>query len=169
MTAFNDRGHVCRAALEAAAYQCKEVVDAMTKDSGVKLTAMKVDGGMTANDLVMQFQADILECPVYRPVVPETTALGAAYAAGLAVGVWKGLDEIKGQWKCEEEWNSKMDSSVREKYLTEWNRAVSKSVGWVDGGDGSGDDKKSRSGWLKLMVVATIAAGAGFVLGSKRR
>ncbi|GMH57755.1 hypothetical protein TrVE_jg13258 [Triparma verrucosa] len=167
MTAYNTRDHVCRAALEAAAYQCKEVVDAMIKDSGVNLTAMKVDGGMTANTLLMQFQADILDCPVYRPVIPETTALGAAYAAGLAVGVWSGLDEIKKQWQCDEQWESKMETSVREKYWMEWNRAVSKSLGWVDGGDGS--EPKKGGGWGKVVAFAAVAAGLGFIMGQKKR
>ena len=169
MTAYNNRGHVCRAALEAAAYQCKEVVDAMVKDSGVALNAMKVDGGMTANGLLMKFQSDILECPVYRPVVPETTALGAAYAAGLAVGVWTDLAEIRAQWRVDKEWKPDMDKKLRSKYWQEWNRAVSKSVGWVGGGDGSVKEEGGGTGWGKVVLFAALAAGAGFVLGAKRK
>ena len=115
LTAYNSKAHFCRATLEAVAYQAREVIDAMGQDSGVKLSRIKVDGGMTANDLVMQFQADIIDTPVTRPVVPETTALGAAYAAGLAVGVWKDLEEIRAQWKMDKQWTSKMGNKEREK------------------------------------------------------
>src|SRR5215218_3374868 len=113
MTRYVTKGHIARAALEATAYQTREVLDAMETDSGVKLTALKVDGGMVFNELLMQFQSDILGVPVIRPKVAETTALGAAYAAGLAIGFWKDYDELRANWGMEKEWHSSMDSDVR--------------------------------------------------------
>ena len=109
LTRFINKGHICRAALEATAYQTREVLDAMEQDSGVQLTALKVDGGMVHNDLLMQFQADILGVPVVRPVVAETTALGAAYAAGLAVGFWSNLDDLRRNWQVDRTWQPAMD------------------------------------------------------------
>ena len=106
LTRFVNRGHLARAALEATAFQTREVVEAMNADSGVALTALKVDGGMVVNNLLMQFQADILDVPVVRPVVAETTALGAAYAAGLAVGFWSSTDEIRANWAADREWRA---------------------------------------------------------------
>ena len=110
MTRYVNKGHIARAALEATAYQTREVLDAMETDSGVKLTALKVDGGMVFNELLMQFQSDILDVPVIRPKVAETTALGAAYAAGLAVGFWKDYDELRANWGREKEWHPAMDA-----------------------------------------------------------
>ena len=109
MTRYVNRGHIARAALEATAYQTREVLEAMEKDSGVKLTALKVDGGMVFNELLMQFQADMLSVPVIRPKVAETTALGAAYAAGLAVGFWKNFDEFRANWGRDKEWRPQME------------------------------------------------------------
>ncbi len=109
MTRYVNKGHIARAALEATAYQTREVLDAMEADSGVKLTALKVDGGMVFNELLMQFQADVLDVPVIRPKVSETTALGAAYAAGLAVGFWKDYDELRSNWGMDKEWLPGMD------------------------------------------------------------
>ncbi len=111
MTRYITRGHIARAVLEATAYQTREVLDAMEKDSGVKLTALKVDGGMVVNQLLMQFQADLLNVPVVRPIVAETTALGAAYAAGLAVGFWKTFDELRANWGKEQEWLPAMEET----------------------------------------------------------
>jgi glycerol kinase len=115
MTRYITRGHIARAALEATAFQTREVLDAMNADSGVPLTALKVDGGMVYNELLMQFQADILGVPVIRPQVAETTALGAAYAAGLAVGFWKNVEDLRSNWAKDKEWDPKMDSAVRYK------------------------------------------------------
>ena len=134
MTAFNNKGHVCRAALEAAAYQAREVIDAMSKDLGVEKFEgdLQVDGGMTMNNLVMKFQSDILDCKVRRPTVPETTALGAAYAAGLAVGVWSSLEELKKMWGEDKSWESSMSVEERARLWKGWNKAVGKSLDWVD-------------------------------------
>ena len=132
MTRYVNRGHVARAALEATAFQTREVLDAMEKDSGVTLTALKVDGGMVFNELLMQFQSDILDVPVVRPKVAETTALGAAYAAGLAVGFWKDFDELRANWGRDREWKPKMDSSTREKLYAAWKKAVTRTFDWVE-------------------------------------
>lgn len=130
LTRFSNRGHMARAALESTAYQTREVTDAMEIDSGIKLTSLKVDGGMVVNDLLMKFQSDILDVPVVRPQISETTALGAAYAAGLAVGFWKGMDELRANWVKDKEWNPNMASETRTKYLTRWKKAVSRSLDW---------------------------------------
>lgn len=132
LTRYVNKGHIARAALEATAYQTREVLDAVNADSGVPLTELKVDGGMIANDLLMQFQADILGVPVVRPVVAETTALGAAYAAGLAVGVWSGLDDLRGNWQEDRRWEPKLDEEERERLLRNWKKAVTKTFDWVD-------------------------------------
>lgn len=132
MTRYVNKGHIARAALEATAYQTREVLDAMETDSGVKLTALKVDGGMVFNELLMQFQSDILGVPVIRPKVAETTALGAAYAAGLAVGFWKDYDELRLNWGMEKEWHSSMDSDVRKKLYSGWKKAVTRTFDWVE-------------------------------------
>jgi glycerol kinase len=108
------------------------VLEAMEKDSGVKLTSLKVDGGMVFNDLLMQFQADILSVPVIRPKVAETTALGAAYAAGLAVGFWKNFDELRANWGKDKEWQPQMDSGKCESLYSGWKKAVTKTFNWVD-------------------------------------
>ncbi|BDS49441.1 glycerol kinase GlpK [Rhodoluna sp. KAS3] len=132
LTRFVNRGHIARAALEAAAYQTRDVLDAVNADAGVKLTQLKVDGGMTANETLMQFQADILGVPVVRPVVTETTALGAAYVAGLAVGFWSGLAELRTNWHEDQRWNPTMPSAQVEQYYRDWQKAVTKTLGWVD-------------------------------------
>jgi glycerol kinase len=133
LTRFVDRGHLARAVLEATAFQTREVLDAMNADSGVALTELKVDGGMVANELLMQFQADILDVPVVRPKVAETTALGAAYAAGLAVGYWDGLDDLRKNWAEDKRWTPNLDTAERERVYRNWKKAVTKSFDWVDG------------------------------------
>jgi glycerol kinase len=132
MTRYINSGHIARAALEATAYQTREVLDAMEADSGVKLTALKVDGGMVFNELLMQFQADILDVPVIRPKVAETTALGAAYAAGLAVGFWKDYDELGNNWGKDKEWQPAMDTEIRKKLYSGWKKAVTRTFDWVE-------------------------------------
>ncbi len=132
LTRYITKAHICRAALEATAYQTREVLDAMEKDSGVKLTALKVDGGMVYNELLMQFQADILGVPVIRPVVAETTALGAAYAAGLAVGFWDNLDDLRRNWAVDKVWEPQMDPETRERLYRGWLKAVERTFGWVE-------------------------------------
>jgi glycerol kinase len=132
MTRYVTRGHIARAALEATAFQTREVLDAMNKDSGVDLTALKVDGGMVFNDTLMQFQADVLGVPVIRPVVAETTALGAAYAAGLAVGFWKAVEDLRENWGKDHEWTPKMDADHRAKIYAGWKKAVTKTFDWVE-------------------------------------
>jgi glycerol kinase len=132
LTRYVNKGHIARAALEAIAYQTREVLDAVNADSGVPLTELKVDGGATANGLLMQFQADILDVPVVRPVVAETTALGAAYAAGLAVGFWSGLDDLRANWQEDARWEPNMEAAERERLLRNWKKAVTKTLDWVD-------------------------------------
>jgi len=132
MTRYVNKGHIARASLEATAYQTREVLDAMEKDSGVKLSALKVDGGMVFNELLMQFQSDILNVPVVRPKVAQTTALGGAYAAGLAVGFWKDFDELKNNWGRDKEWKPAMDSKLRKKLYSGWKKAVTRTFDWVD-------------------------------------
>ena len=129
---IRDRGHIARAALEATAFQSREVLDAMNADSGVDLTELKVDGGMVANELLMQFQADLLRVPVVRPKVIETTALGAAYAAGLAVGFWSSQDELGANWEEDKRWEPTMDEEEAERSLRLWKKAVERSRDWVD-------------------------------------
>jgi glycerol kinase len=131
MTRFVNKGHFARAALEATAYQTREVLDAMNKDSGVELKALKVDGGMVFNELLMQFQSDILGVPVVRPTVAETTALGAAYAAGLAVGFWKNTDELRENWGVDKTWEPAMDEETRGKLHKGWLKAVTRTFDWV--------------------------------------
>ena len=131
LTRFVNRGHLARAALEATAYQTREVVEAMNADSGVALTALKVDGGMVGNELLMQFQADQLGVPVVRPVVAETTALGAAYAAGLAVGFWSSTDEIRANWAAGHEWQPQMPIDRRDALFAEWKKAVIRTFDWA--------------------------------------
>jgi glycerol kinase len=132
LTRYVNKGHFARAALEATAWQTREVLDAMEADSGVKLKELKVDGGMVYNDLLMQFQADSLQVPVIRPKVAETTALGAAYAAGLAVGFWKNVDDLRSNWGKDAEWKPKMDSATVAKEYAQWKKAVTKTFDWVD-------------------------------------
>ena len=131
LASYITKGHLARAVLEATAFQSREVIDAMNADSGVPLTALKVDGGMVVNELLMQFQADILGVPVIRPVVNETTALGAAYAAGLAVGFWKSEDDIRTNWAQDKQWDPSMDDARREREYRNWKKAVTKTFDWV--------------------------------------
>ncbi|WP_130866600.1 glycerol kinase GlpK [Acidipropionibacterium timonense] len=132
LTRYVNRGHIARAVLEATAYQTREVLDAMNADSGVPLTELKVDGGMTANETLMQFQADQLGVPVVRPVVAETTALGAAYAAGIAVGFWSGEEDVVANWAEDKRWEPKMDEGERDRLYRNWKKAVTKTFEWVD-------------------------------------
>jgi len=132
MTRYVNKGHIARAALEATAYQTREVLEAMQADSGVSLTALKVDGGMVYNDTLMQFQADILNVPVIRPKVSETTALGAAYAAGLAVGFWQDFDELRANWGQDHEWQPQMDNETRQSLYTGWKKAVTRTFDWIE-------------------------------------
>jgi glycerol kinase len=132
LTRYVNKGHLARAVLEATAFQSREVIDAMNADSGVPLTSLKVDGGMTGNELLMQFQADILNVPVIRPVVAETTALGAAYAAGLATGFWTGEQDIRDNWAKAKQWDPAMDEATREREYRNWKKAVTKTFDWVD-------------------------------------
>jgi len=138
MTAFNEKMHVTRAALEAAAFQTEEVLRAMRTDSGIDFKSLKVDGGMTKNELLMQFQSDVLNVPLYCPTNPETTALGAAFAAGLAGGLWKDEDELKQTWAVSRTFEPEMDEKKRESLLREWQKAVQKSRGWTTDDDKSG-------------------------------
>jgi glycerol kinase len=132
MTRYVSKGHIARAALEATAWQSREVVDAMNADSGVELTSLKVDGGMVYNELLMQFQADVLDVPVIRPTVAETTSLGAAYAAGLAVGFWSEVEDLRANWGKDKQWQPQMDAAEREKEYRLWKKAVTKTFDWVE-------------------------------------
>jgi len=132
LTRYVTKGHIARAVLEATAWQTREVLDAMNADSGVALTALKVDGGMVFNELLMQFQADVLGVPVIRPKVAETTALGAAYAAGLAVGFWKEVEELRKNWQVDRTWEPKMDATERENQYKLWKKAVTRTFDWVE-------------------------------------
>jgi glycerol kinase len=132
LTRYVTAGHIARAVLEATAWQTREVIDAMNADSGVDLTSLKVDGGMVYNDLLMQFQADVLGVPVIRPKVAETTALGAAYAAGLAVGFWKEVDDLRENWVQDRDWEPKMDPAERDKEYGFWKKAVTRTFDWVE-------------------------------------
>jgi glycerol kinase len=132
LTRYVNAGHIARATLEATAYQSREVADAMEADSGVHLESLKVDGGMVANELLMQFQADLLGVDVIRPAVAETTALGAAYAAGLATGLWPEQEDLRENWVEDKRWSPKMDPSDRDRYYREWKKAVTKSFDWVE-------------------------------------
>jgi glycerol kinase len=132
MTRYINKGHIARAALDATAYQTREVIEAMKKDSGVSLSTLKVDGGMVKNDLLMQFQSDILGTAVVRPKISETTALGAAYAAGLAVGFWSGLNELKENWGVEKDWVPLMDNDERDQLYHGWLKAVTRTFNWEE-------------------------------------
>jgi glycerol kinase len=132
LTRFVNKGHIARAVLEATAFQTREVLDAMNADSGVSLSELKVDGGMVVNETLMQFQADILGVDVVRPKVNETTALGAAYAAGLAVGYWSGEADIRANWGEGRRWTPQMDGAERERQYRMWRKAVTKTLDWVD-------------------------------------
>ncbi len=132
LTRYVNRGHIARAALEATAFQVREVVEAMAKDSGIAIDFLRADGGMVMNDLLMQFQSDILNKPVVRPMVKETTALGASYAAGLAVGFFKDTDELAANWAVDQRWEPKMESKSREQLYHFWKKAVTRSFDWVE-------------------------------------
>lgn len=132
LTRFVNRNHIARAVLESTAFQTREVLDAMNADSGVPLTELRVDGGMVVNETLMQFQADILGVDVVRPKVAETTALGAAYAAGLAVGYWTSTDEIRDNWGEDKRWSPQMPEEERERLYRNWKKAVTKTLDWVD-------------------------------------
>jgi glycerol kinase len=131
LTRFANKGHIARAALEASAYQSREILDAMLSDSNVDITELKVDGGMVENELLMQFQADILGVPVVRPKISETTALGAAYAAGLAVGFWKDINQLRENWEIDKTWYPEMDSELRKNLYQNWKKAVTRSFNWI--------------------------------------
>ncbi|MGO8687891.1 MAG: glycerol kinase GlpK [Candidatus Dormibacteria bacterium] len=131
LTRYVNKGHIARAVLEATAWQTREVVDAMSADSGVSLSSLRVDGGMVCNELLMQFQADALGTPVIRPKVAETTALGAAYAAGLAVGLWADFDELRDNWQVDHRWEPTMDPDEREKEYRLWKKAVARTLDWA--------------------------------------
>jgi glycerol kinase len=135
LTRFVNAGHIARATLEATAFQSREVVDAMNADSGVELESLKVDGGMVGNELLMQFQADLLGVPVIRPEVPETTSLGAAYAAGLATGFWAAQEDLRENWVEDKRWEPTMDAEKRDEYYKYWKKAVTKSFDWVEAED----------------------------------
>jgi glycerol kinase len=132
MTRYVNKGHFARATLEATAYQTREVLDAMNADSGVDLTALKVDGGMVYNNLLMQFQADVLGVPVIRPKVAETTALGSAYAAGLAVGFWQNTGEMRENWGMDQTWQPSPDNTARTKNYAAWKKAVTRTFDWLE-------------------------------------
>jgi glycerol kinase len=132
LTRYAQRGHLARAVLEATAYQTYEVLQAMIKDSGVQLSTLKVDGGMVANELLMQFQADVLQVPVVLPTIPETTSLGAAYAAGLAIGFWSSLEELRSQWQMQQRWDPQMSVEERDLLVVGWMKAVDRTLNWVE-------------------------------------
>lgn len=132
LTRYANKGHIARAALEATAYQTRDVLAAMEQDSGIRLSELRVDGGMVVNDLLMQFQADILDTAVARPKVIETTALGAAYAAGLAVGYWKNTGDLKSNWGVEKTWQPRMSKEQRGQLYGSWQKAVTRSFGWME-------------------------------------
>jgi glycerol kinase len=131
LTRFANRGHLARAVLEATAFQTWEVLQAMEQDSGVSLETLRVDGGMTSNELLMQFQADIVNRTVVRPTISETTVLGAAFAAGLAVGVFSGLDDLRARWGESRRWQPKMQDDTRQQMLARWTKAVGRSLDWI--------------------------------------
>jgi glycerol kinase len=132
MTRYANKGHLARAVLEATAFQTREVLEAMDKDSRIKLKVLRTDGGMVENDLLMQFQADILNLPVVRPIIKETTALGAAYAAGLAVGFYESTDDLRANWAVERAWTPHMDEDARARLYKSWKKAVTRSFDWLD-------------------------------------
>jgi glycerol kinase len=132
LTRYATRAHIARAALEATAYQTREVLTAMEQDSGIRLSELRVDGGMVVNELLMQFQADILDTRVVRPQVTETTALGAAYAAGLATGYWKSIEALRRNWGVARTWTPQMPKEQREKLYASWQKAVTRSFGWIE-------------------------------------
>ena len=132
LTRATTKAHLARAALDAICYQTMEIMDAMVADSAIAMTEMKVDGGITANQLCMQLQADVMGIDIVRPLITETTALGAAYAAGLAIGFWKSTDEVKAQWRQDRRWNPQSDQRTREIGATQWKRAVTRTFNWLE-------------------------------------
>jgi len=132
LTRFVNRAHIVRAALEAICYQSREVLDAMVADFGSPLAMLKVDGGAATNDFLMQLQSDFLDAKVVRPVIAETTCLGAAYAAGLAVGFWPDLESLKANWQTDKVWQPQMDSELREAGFAKWKKAVERTFDWID-------------------------------------
>mmetsp|Transcript_1050 Transcript_1050/g.2258 ORF Transcript_1050/g.2258 Transcript_1050/m.2258 type:complete len:623 (+) Transcript_1050:113-1981(+) len=196
ITAAHHKGHIIRAALEAAAYQAREVFEAIEADSGVRLTALKVDGGGSHNKLLMQFQADMIGAPVVIPEVQETTAMGAAFSAGLAVGFWKDTQEIKTLWKQAELFVPTMAEEKRRANWEGWKKAITRSLDWVetdeedefmdaregidtsvisvqagpdDKADGSSDGGVGFGSAILFLLTTAVAGGAGFMLGRKRR
>jgi glycerol kinase len=135
LTGYITKGHLARAVLEATAWQTREVVEAMAVDADVEITALRVDGGMTANNLLMQFLADVLDVPVVRPIVAETVSLGAAYSAGLAVGYWPDLESLRANWHKAAEWLPSMDPKRRERDYRKWQKAVQRTMDWIDDGE----------------------------------
>ncbi|MFM2031930.1 MAG: glycerol kinase GlpK, partial [Chloroflexota bacterium] len=132
LTRFVTKAHIARAALEAVAWQTREVLDAMEHDSGVAITQLKVDGGMTANRLLMQFQSDVVNVPVIRPVITETTVLGAVYAAGIAVGYWKDLASVAATWREDTHWSPQLGAAERAAGYARWQKAVAKTLNWIE-------------------------------------
>jgi glycerol kinase len=132
LTRYTNKGHLARAVLEATAFQTREVVEAMEQDAGSPVHVLRTDGGMVENELLMQFQADILNRNVVRPVVKETTALGAAYAAGLASGFYSSVEELRSQWSVDRTWTPAMDESRRARLYGFWKKAVTRSFDWLD-------------------------------------
>ncbi|NJQ01392.1 glycerol kinase GlpK [Streptomyces sp. PLAI1-29] len=146
LTRYVTKAHIARAVLEATAWQTREITDAMRKDSGVELTSLKVDGGMTSNNLLMQKLADVLDAPVVRPLVAETTCLGAAYAAGLAVGYWPDTDALRRNWRRAAEWTPDMDAGEREREYRKWLKAVERTMGWLDDSDSDSGGSSDSGG-----------------------
>ncbi|HEY4829512.1 MAG TPA: FGGY-family carbohydrate kinase, partial [Solirubrobacteraceae bacterium] len=132
LTGYINKGHLARAVLEATAWQTREVVEAMNTDYGSPLSELRVDGGMTPNNLLMQFLADVLDVPVMRPIVAETVSLGAAYTAGLAVGFWPDTDTLRKNWHKAAEWLPSMEPPARERGYRKWKKAVARTVDWVE-------------------------------------
>lgn len=135
LTHYVTNGHIARSVLEATAFQTMEIFEAMEKDSGIRLTSLKVDGGMVASEILMQFQSDILGVVVTRPKQTETTVIGAAYAAGLAIGFWKSMHELKDHWMVDKRWNPRMDKEKRDCLCHDWRRAVERTFNWVEKAD----------------------------------
>lgn len=180
ITAAHHAGHFARAALEATAYQCRELFEAIKADSGVTLKALKVDGGGSHNKLLMQFQADQIDAPVVIPKVQETTAMGAAFAAGLAVGVWKDRAALRDMWEEAASFVPSMTPEVRQKNWAGWQKAITRSLNWVDTPEGKDNDgatpssvvdaaATSNSGIVLSGVCIVCGVGLGFLLGRQRR
>lgn len=187
LTTSHHKGHVCRAALEAAAYQTREVFEAIEYDSGVKLQSLKVDGGATANNILMQFQADMLDVTVVKPTVMETTALGVAFCAGLAIGVWEDVGEIKKLWTASKTYTPNMEEEDRQHHWNGWKKAIAKSLGWLDiereakGVHTSFDDQSLEdyedasegvvpyNNTVVVALCSVLAFGIGVLLGSRRK